>query len=291
MDVLNEILDAHNINEKFENAKKMDKENRIFKSENYVIKIYYPKKYNFYYNELKVYQALKGKDYLPDLYYWGENETYKYIVISKLNGKSLFDCWEEYSSHQHLDLISQIAKIIKDINNIEQQKFNFKTDFSKKFEIAKTSLDYSEKSIKLINYLFENSINYLGDNELCQLIHIDVHFYNFFVEKGKVFAYDFENLTAAPLDYQLLRWYRMWMYPQSFVYPKDSLSQTQINSYRMIMPELINNYPELLINQNSTERVKLYGLLYLLEEAKRCQLDEPTVKKYIKENIAVSLRG
>ena len=45
------ILKKHNISEEFCNAKKMDKENRIFMSDNYIVKLYYPKKYKYYFNE------------------------------------------------------------------------------------------------------------------------------------------------------------------------------------------------------------------------------------------------
>lgn len=55
------------------------------------------------------------------------------------------------------------------------------------------------------------------------------------------------------------------------------------------MPSLIVNYPDLMINNNSEERIKLYSLLYLLQETKRCNLNEEKVKYYIKDNISVRL--
>lgn len=291
MKILDKILSEHQIDEPFENAKKMDKENRIFMNENRVVKIYYPKKFPYYYNELEVYKGLGNKDYLPTLQHSGENEDYKYIIISKLQGHSLFDSWDNYTEEQHNNFIIQIATILRDINNIKVEKKNFKQEFENNFKSVLASLDYSEKFNKLINYLYENNIDYLRDEELCKLIHVDVHFYNFFVDEEKVYAYDFENTMMAPVDYQLLRWYRMWQYPQSFFYPKDSLSSEQIDSYKMIMPELLNNYNELAECPNITERVKLYSLMYLLQESKRCNLGEDLTKQYIKENKSVYLGG
>ena len=78
MDILTSILSKHNIKESFINAKKMDKENRIFISDNFVVKIYYPKKFQYYYNELEVYKNLSNKDYLANLHGYGEEEGYKY---------------------------------------------------------------------------------------------------------------------------------------------------------------------------------------------------------------------
>ena len=57
------------------------------------------------------------------------------------------------------------------------------------------------------------------------------------------------------------------------------------------MPELLNNYESLYKNKNYNERVKLYSLIYLLQEANRCNLPEEKVKKYIRENKDIRLRG
>ena len=66
-DVLNQIIEKNHITEEFINAKKMDKENRIFMSDNYVIKIYYPKKFQYYYNELEVYYIHTVKSQLINI--------------------------------------------------------------------------------------------------------------------------------------------------------------------------------------------------------------------------------
>ena len=121
------------------------------------------------------------------------------------------------------------------------------------------------------------------------MIHVDVHFYNFFVNKNKIYAYDFENTMMAPLDYQLLRWYRMWRYPETFIYPKNSLTNQQKHSYETIMPNMLSNYQELCSNYHFEERMKAYLLVYLLEEAKRCNLSEEKVKTYIKENSKIKI--
>lgn len=160
----------------------------------------------------------------PKLYFHGEHPLYKYIVISKLEGKSLFDSWDSYSLAQRNDFIEQIAVIMKDINHIKKQ-VKFKSEFENKFNDVFSSLNLSPKTKSEINELYENRINFLQENEMGNLIHTDVHFYNFFVNEKKLYAYDFENMTLAPLDYQLLRWYRMWRYPQTFYHPKNSLTE------------------------------------------------------------------
>lgn len=288
-DVLNQIIEKNHITEEFINAKKMDKENRIFMSDNYVIKIYYPKKFQYYYNELEVYHNLQSKDYLPKLYSYGEESTYKYIVISRLDGKSLFDSWDEYTVDERSEFVKQISNILKDINEIRVEPINFKSILDTKFLNVLSNLNFSGNFISLLQDMYTNNSEFIKTSELGHLIHVDVHFYNFFVNKNKIYAYDFENTMMAPLDYQLLRWYRMWRYPETFIYPKNSLTNQQKHSYETIMPNMLSNYQELCSNYHFEERMKAYLLVYLLEEAKRCNLSEEKVKTYIKENSKIKI--
>lgn len=290
-ETLEQIIKKHSIDENFVNAKAMDKENRIFMSDNYVIKIYYPKKFQYYYNELEVYQRLAGKDYLPKLYQYGEEESYKYIIISKLNGQSLFDCLDNYSYEDRVSFIEQISRILRDINNIKQIPINFKPILDAKFQTAMSGVNFSNEYKFFLEGMYNYYVNYIQKQESGSLIHVDVHFYNFFVSNGKIFAYDFENTMIAPLEYQLLRWYRMWKYPETFFYPKNSLNSFQKKSYEIIMPLMLKFYPELFSCSDFEERMKLYLLVYLLEEAKRCNLSEENVNKYITENRRVRIRG
>ena len=288
---LDMILKKHNIKEKFENAKKMDKENRIFISDNFVIKLYYPKKYNYYFNELEIYQGLNDKDYLPKLYYYGEEENFKYIVISRLKGKSLFDSWKNLDSNQKKSVIIQIATILKDLNNLRQENINFKDKLDDLFLDTISKLKFSKDFLYYLKNLYCLKSECFEPNELGNLIHIDVHFYNFFIDDNKVYAYDFENTFLAPLDYQLVRWYKMWKYPEKFKYPKDSMTEEEIESYDILMPILLGQYPEISKNTNFQDRVMTYELIYLLQEACRCNLTEEEVKLYIKNNENVKLKG
>ncbi len=285
------IIKKHGIAEQFVNAKLMDKENRIFMSDNYVIKIYYPKKFQYYYNELEVYQKLFGKDYLPKLYQYGEEESYKYIIISKLYGRSLFDCWDSYSYKDRINFIEQISRVLRDINNIKKTPIDFKPILDAKFQTAISGVNFSKEYKTFLKETYNYYVNYIQKQESGSLIHVDVHFYNFFVSNGKIFAYDFENTMIAPLDYQLLRWYRMWKYPETFFYPKNSLNSIQKRTYEIIMPSMLKFYPELFSCSNFEERMKLYLLVYLLEEAKRCNLSEKKISEYISENRRVRIRG
>lgn len=280
MEELELIKRKHNINEDFINAKSMDKENRIFKSDSYIIKLYYPKKYPYYYNELEVYDSLKDKDYLSKMYFNGEEENFKYIVTERLNGISLFDSWKTLSYEKRVDAVKQIAIILKDINNIRNEKKNFKEEFNQNFITVLNKLD-NEPLKEFFYEKYKTLIKYLNNTEDCNLIHIDTHFYNFIYYNDKVYAYDFENTLIAPKDYQLIRWLRMWLFPEDFYYPKNILSQSEIDSYKMLMNVLLDNYTELNFINNLDYRVKLYGLYYLLQETIRCRFDEETVKQYV----------
>lgn len=287
---LKRILNKHNITEEFSNAKKMDKENRIFISENYVVKLYYPNKYKYYFNEIQIYKGLSEKSYLPKLYYYGEEENFKYIVISRLKGKSLFDSWNSLNHDEKKSAVLQIGNIIKDINNLATEYTNFKEELEQLFLSVITNLNFSDEFLSIIKGLYYSKSSSFSNIELSKLIHVDVHFYNFFIYEGKVYAYDFENTVMAPLDYQLVRWYKMWKYPHKFKYPKDSMTEEEIKSYEMIMPVLLKEYPEISNSHMFEDRVKIYVLIYLLQEAKRCNLSEEVTRKYIDENIKVKIK-
>jgi hypothetical protein len=284
MNTLDQIVQKHNLSESFISAKPMDSENRIFKSDHFIIKIYYPRKYSYYYNELVVYQNLYMKDYLSKLYFYGEEQDYKYIIISRLEGQLLFDLWDNSSLKCRDFIIEQLATILKDINHIKTQNKNFKSFIDLKFNNALSKLDYSDVFLESIQETYASYRKNIQDNELCYLIHDDLHFYNFMLDNQKLLAYDFEHLTIAPLDYQLVRFYKQWKYPETLIYPKYSMTKQQKQSYQMIMPSLLKYYPQLIQNCNVNERLKLYLLIYLLEEAKRVNLSEDKTKNLIKEN-------
>ena len=292
MDIIETIKSNHGIEDDFYNGKIMDSEKRLFMSDNYVIKLYFPKKYNYYYNELEVYNALSNKEYLPTLYFNGEEENYKYVVLSKENGKSLFDSWDNLSNEERIQYLKDISTILKDINKIKTTEVDFKNFMNNEFNNSIGRIDYSDSSLKTIKNIYDDNICYIGNNETSSLIHIDTHFYNFMINKdGKLIAYDFENTINAPLDFQLVRLYRMNYYPESFIYPKDSLNKEQIKSYNIVIPTIINNYPEIIDFKNVENRLKIYLLNYLLKEIIRCNIKEEKAMKIIFQNDNIKLKG
>jgi len=56
------------------------------------------------------------------------------------------------------------------------------------------------------------------------------------------------------------------------------------------MPLLLANYPGISDIPNFEDRVKLYILIYLLQEAKRLKLSEDIAMKYISDNIKIKLK-
>ena len=291
MDIVETIARKNCINEKFYNGKPMDKEQRLFMSDNYVIKIYYPKKYNYYYNELNVYNGLRTKSYIPRLFYCGEENDYKYIIISRENGKSLFDLWNKLSYYDKIKYLKDMAIIIKDINNLRSGVVDFKNIIKEEYNCSIKKINYTCDTLNIINKIFDDNIDYINNSEKSSLIHIDTHFYNFMVNKnGKLIAYDFENIVDAPIDYQFVRLYRMNYYPESFIYPKDSLTQKQIDEYKIILPTIIQSYPEIIM-KNTDYRLKVYLLNYLLKEVIRCKIPEDKAKEIIFKNQKIKLRG
>ena len=202
----------------------------------------------------------------------------------------MFDSWNSLNQDEKKSAVLQIGNIIKDINNLATEYTNFKEELEQLFLSVITNLNFSDEFLSIIKGLYYSKSSSFSNIELSKLIHVDVHFYNFFIDEGKVYAYDFENTVIAPLDYQLVRWYKMWKYPHKFKYPKDSMTEEEIKSYEMIMPVLLKEYPEISNSHMFEDRVKIYVLIYLLQEAIRCNLSEEVTRKYIDENIKVKLK-
>lgn len=290
MATIDYILNRHNLKEVFHNGKIMDPEERLFISDNYVIKLYYPKKFEYFENELEVYNSLSSKEYLPKLIFSGKNSQYKYIVISKIYGLSLFDSWKKLSTEERKKYLKDLSIILRDINNIKSNITSFQSTIKNSYEDSLSKLNYSLSTIETFENIFNENIGYITNNESSSLIHIDTHFYNFMISNSsKLIAYDFEHTIMAPRDYQLVRLYRMNYYPESFIYPKGSLSNSEIKEYEGIMFEIINNYPE-IINSNTKYRLKVYLLDYLLKEAIRCNINEKDVLEIVEKNKNIKLR-
>lgn len=292
MTIIESIKNKYDIKDSFYNGKVMDPEQRLFLSDNFVIKLYFPKKYKYYFNELEVYRHLYDKEYIPTLYFNGEEENYKYIVLQKENGKSLFDSWDSLSKVEKIGYLKDIAIMLKDINNIKSGRVDFRNYVNKEFYHSMDCINFSASSLKKINEIYNDNICYINNDEKSSLIHIDTHFYNFMInDDKKLIAYDFEHTINAPIDYQLVRLYRMNYYPESFIYPKNSLSSEQIETYNIILPTIIKNYSELIDFKNVENRLKIYLLNYLLREIIRCDINEDTAMKIISENAKIKLRG
>lgn len=289
MTIVEEIASLNHLDEKFNNGKPMDPECRLFVSDNYVIKIYYPKKFDYYYNELEVYKSLSLSEHLPNLLFYGESKNYKYIVLSKVDGELLFDVWDKLTNLERKHYLKEMAEVLKNINNIRSDIVNFKGIMSEEFNNSMSKLCYTNKTKEYLRSIHDANIEYINNAENASLIHVDTHFYNFMIDsKNRLVAYDFEHTIMAPKDYQLVRLYRMNYYPETFVYPRNSLDKKKIKKYSSVLFEIIKNYPQ-LINSKTNERMKVYLLNYLLKEINRCNISEEKALEIINENKKIRL--
>ena len=66
--------------------------------------------------EIEFYNANKGNDLIPKLYYTNTDKTdipYYYEILEKINGVSLYDVWHTFSEEQREDVIKQLCEAMK----------------------------------------------------------------------------------------------------------------------------------------------------------------------------------
>ena len=130
MQYVDTIATKNNIRERFFPAKSGVNGDRVFLSENFVIKFFEGRKEKYYSNELLIYNRLDS-EYRSSLIDAGEINSIKYIVVTRTKGNTLYSIWGNLNSEEREKCVKQIANILKEITKIEPAKvIDFRTELT-----------------------------------------------------------------------------------------------------------------------------------------------------------------
>ncbi|MDO5557025.1 MAG: phosphotransferase [Clostridia bacterium] len=255
--------------------------NRVFEVNNYIIKLFYGNKKKFYYNEYYIYNKLKGKEYISKMIDYGDMFNCKYIVLSKIKAYPIYEKWHQLSEEDREEVIKNICKILKDINNLKNLRgaIKFKRNLTREFYENLEGCQLDSLIKKGVLKIFYNSINKFNRNETRKLIYADFHFSNFLIDNKKnIYVIDFELLKEGTIDYQLASITYMCENPKVEALEEGNI---EINDYNTIIEYFRKYYIEMFSKKNCIERIKLYNLIDDLRAVKNKKVSMNIILKYI----------
>lgn len=241
--------------------------------------------------EIAFYSSNKDNTLIPKLYYSSTDKKdvpYIYEILEKINGVSLYNVWHTYTEKQRENIIRQLCDAMKQMHNIKGRRYNWPEYMKKKFNLlyeqAKKLNIFNDGEQGLLNQAYSSFDKYLESNEFV-LVHNDLHFDNILVDNGKIKIIDFERSMYAPRDFELDIFYRMIRKPWKFA-SEETEKYTEISQYSNIMLYVNKYYPELINTPNLHERLRIYDMVYFLEQLiEYPELDE------LKNDVLIAANG
>ncbi len=241
--------------------------------------------------EIAFYSSNKDNTLIPKLYYSSTDKKdvpYIYEILEKINGVSLYNVWHTHTEKQRENIIRQLCDAMKQMHNIKGRRYNWPEYMKKKFNLlyeqAKKLNIFNDGEQGLLNQAYSSFDKYLESNEFV-LVHNDLHFDNILMDNGKIKIIGFERSMYAPRDFELDIFYRMIRKPWKFA-SEETEKYTEISQYSNIMLYVNKYYPELINTPNLHERLRIYDMVYFLEQLiEYPELDE------LKNDVLIAANG
>lgn len=225
--------------------------------------------------ETSIYKNIK-LEFIPKFIASGEFNNYQYLIITKIDGKSLYSIWHTLQEQERQNCIKNIAKILKEFN---QQNYDFLDEQYKYFDWSKylsTELKNKSKLLeqagfnvdKLNNFIF-NDLPILFNKNNFGLVYNDAHFDNFIYHNKKLYLIDFDRVIVCPIDYEMLIFKTMCQNPTKFASEEDEekiLEKDYLNIYQQFK----NEYKKMFANNYVEKRILIYQFNYLIGQAIKC---------------------
>ena len=226
--------------------------------------------------ETSIYQNIQ-LPCIPTFLANGNLQDYQYLIISKLNGKSLYSIWHILSKAERQSCIKQIASILKEFN---KQDYNFLSEEYKDLDwVEYLSKELKTKSLTLtemgfntqdIDAFVSNDLFNLFNNNTFGLVYNDAHFDNFIYDNGKLSLIDFDRVRVCPIDYEMLIFKTMCDNPSKFANEEDE-ENIKDEDYLGIYEQFKTEYPEIFQDKNVETRIAVYQFNYLIGQAIKCK--------------------
>lgn len=224
--------------------------------------------------EISVYKNIV-LDFIPKYIASGEIQDYKYLIISRIKGESLYSTWHKLNNEERKNCITQIAYILKEFNN---KDFNFLEDKYKFFkwkEYISNELKEKLKQLEIMGFKVNDIVDFI-DQELpnlfkknyFKLLYNDAHFDNFIYNNGKISLIDFDRVMVGPIDYEMLIFKTMCENPKKFACEEDEIIK---GDFEGVYQRFKSEYSEIFAVENIDKRVFIYQFDYLLGQAINCK--------------------
>ena len=222
--------------------------------------------------EISVYKNI-FLDCIPKYIASGEIETYKYLIISRVRGNSLYSIWHTLSNEERYECIKKIAIILKKFN---RQNYNFLNNEYKMINWCEFISNELKSKVNILNKMgFDTSYinNYilhelpliLSQNNY-GLVYNDAHFDNFIYYNGSLYLIDFDRVKACPVDFEMLIFKTMCDNPSKFASEKDECN-IKDEDYGDIYTIFRNEYSEMFDIPHIEQRIYIYQFNYLIGQA------------------------
>lgn len=221
--------------------------------------------------EALVYKNLKLNN-IPKYIASGNYKDMDYLIISKVNGRSLYSIWHTLTDEERENVVIQIAKILKDFHlengdflDARDKTLDMLKDIKTKLSRRVVELKGLGYNTSMIERFIDGELSELFKENKYALIYNDAHFDNFLYDNGMVCLIDFDRVRYASKDYELLIFKTMCDNPSKFASEEDE-DKIKDEDYKNIYPIFKREYPE-MFDDITERRIKVYQFNYLIEQA------------------------
>jgi hypothetical protein len=268
-EVINAILKKNNMSvEDFKEAKS-GFNNTVLLSDNHVLKVMANNEKR-YLKELFVYQNNSIKQ-ISTLVDYGTLNNVPCLLMSRGNGKRIYEVWHKVDDVAKEYIIKQIAHLIEEINNIDSKKYVEIFDSRNYMEDAVSNIYANIKKLeniidpvlkeKILKFLEKsNNVSFEDKNVI---VYPDMHFDNILIDDNNNITsiYDFEDIKYCPSFVVLDIFQRMSKYPHLFANEEDEKNVNK-KDYENIMIWLRKYNSSLFEYSDLAFKLKLLSLNY-----------------------------
>ncbi len=226
--------------------------------------------------EIYFYNYFKGKIPVPKIIVYDNTKkkfSKVFVIYHKIKGDNLYAKWHLLSNAERKNIVKQLCKILKKINNSSYG------NFVKKFKL-KSSINWHDKIlsqirshlknieskkilstefIQKIKSFVETHHQVLNEQKIA-LVHWDVHFDNILIKNNQIVGLiDFERTELASIDFTLDVIKRMVEYPKKYMSKKFEKFAKK-KEYSKLLNWFKEFYPELFQFKNLDKRLDLYSI-------------------------------
>lgn len=221
--------------------------------------------------EATIYQNL-NLPFTPKYISSGDYGDYRYLIITRVNGKSLFSIWHTLSDRERTKLIGEIATMLKTFHQVDgiflskYDNISIKNYIRNKLSKVTAALQKLELDTNCLKSVVDEHLDELFDNVDVGLVYNDLHFDNIIYDGEKLYLIDFDRTLITALDYDMMIFKIMCDNPSKFANEKDEVNVEE-SDYQNVYQTFRNAYASLFSNEFVDDRIAIYQFIYLINQA------------------------